>query len=134
MIRKLECCLKNVQDIRANVENISTLMVDNINADKISMRIEIQNSLDRLFGQNYIARNGDYYSFLTNEEQQITAAVKRENVTNPDIVKKVLDIVYGELYSYKKFKYDKCDFPYDQFVDNVPWLSDQKGADNEQTS
>ena len=34
-------------------------------------RKEIQGSLDRLVSQNYVARNGDTYTFLTDDEQDI---------------------------------------------------------------
>ncbi len=57
--------------IKANVDNITTLMVDDIRADKINMRKQIQECLDRLVRENYIARNGDTYTFLTDDEQDI---------------------------------------------------------------
>ena len=58
-------------DIKANLDNITTLMVDDIRADKINMRRDIQDSLDRLVCENYVARNGDTYTFLTDDEQDI---------------------------------------------------------------
>ena len=58
-ILKLLYLIRYVDDIKANVDNITTLMVDDIRADKINMRKSIQESLDRLVSQNYIARNGD---------------------------------------------------------------------------
>ena len=47
-VLKLLYLIRYVDDIKANVDNIATLMVDDIRADKIIMRRDIQNSLDRL--------------------------------------------------------------------------------------
>lgn len=58
-------------DMKANVENISILMAEDIRTDKISTRLEIQQSLDRLVSQNYVSRAGDTYTFLTDDEQDI---------------------------------------------------------------
>ena len=62
--------IRYVDDIKANVDNITTLLVDDIRADKINMRGQIKESLDRLVRENYVARNGDTYTFLTDDEQQ----------------------------------------------------------------
>ena len=68
-ILKLLYLIRYVDDIKSNVDNITTLMVDDIRADKINMRKSIQESLDRLVSQNYVARNGDVYTFLTDDER-----------------------------------------------------------------
>lgn len=46
-------------------------MIDDIRADKINMRNQVQSSLDRLLPRNCIARNGDTYASLTDDEQDI---------------------------------------------------------------
>ena len=48
-ILKLLYLVRYVDDMKANVENISILMADDIRTDKISTRLEIQQSLDRLY-------------------------------------------------------------------------------------
>ena len=69
-VLKLLYLIRYVDDIKSNVDNITTLMVDDIRADKINMRKSIQESLDRLVSQNYVARNSDSYTFLTDDEQE----------------------------------------------------------------
>jgi hypothetical protein len=68
-VLKLLYLVRYIDDIKANIDNISILMVDDIRTDKITLRREIAESLERLERQNYVARNGDNYSFLTDEEQ-----------------------------------------------------------------
>ena len=118
-ILKLLYLIRYVDDIKANVDNITTLMVDDIRADKINMRKSIQESLDRLVSQNYIARNGDTYTFLTDDEQDIERDIRNTPVDSATIVHSISQIIFGDLYVSKKFKYGKYDFPYDQIIDET---------------
>ena len=119
-ILKLLYLIRFVDDIKANVDNITTLMVDDIRTDKINMRKEIQGSLDRLVSQNYVARNGDTYTFLTDDEQDIERDIRNTPIDSAAIVQSIAQIVFGDIYLSKKFKYDKYDFSYDKFVDETP--------------
>ena len=118
-ILKLLYLIRYVDDIKANVDNITTLMVDDIRADKINMRRRIQESLDRLVSQNYVSRNGDTYTFLTDDEQDIERDIHNTPVDSAAIVQAIAQTVYGDLYVSKKFKFGKYDFPYDQIVDET---------------
>ena len=118
-ILKLLYLIRYVDDIKANVDNITTLMVDDIRADKINMRKSVQESLDRLVSQNYIARNGDTYTFLTDDEQDIERDIRNTPVDSATIVQSISQIIFGDLYVSKKFKYGKYDFPYDQIIDET---------------
>ena len=118
-ILKLLYLIRYVDDVKANIDNITTLMVEDIRADKINMRKSVQESLDRLFSQNYIARNGDTYAFLTDDEQDIAREIRQTIVNSADITQKIVEAIYGDLYVSKKFKYEKYDFPYDQLVDDT---------------
>ena len=119
-ILKLLYLIRYVDDIKANVDNMTTLMVDDIRTDKINMRKEIQGSLDRLVSQNYVARNGDTYTFLTDDEQDIERDIRNTPIDSAAIVQSIAQIVFGDIYLSKKFKYDKYDFSYDKFVDETP--------------
>ena len=118
-ILKLLYLIRYVDDIKANVDNITTLMVDDIRADKINMRKTIQESLDRLVSQNYVARNGDTYTFLTDDEQDIERDIRNTPVDSATIVQSISRIIFDDLYISKKFKYGKYDFPYDQIIDDT---------------
>ena len=101
------------------MDNITTLMVEDIRADKINMRRTIQESLDRLVSQNYAARSGDTYTFLTDDEQDIERDIRNTPVDSAAIVQSIAQIIFGDLYISKKFKYGKYDFPYDQIIDET---------------
>lgn len=106
-------------DIPANIDNIVILMADDIRADKIIMRQQVRESLDRLHSQNYIGRSGETYNFLTNEEQDIQRAIRNEtSVDTAAIVGRIAQMIYADIYSTRKFRYNKdYDFEFDRYVD-----------------
>ena len=104
-------------EIKSNLENIVILMADDIRMDKIEMRKTVQASLDRLYSQNYIGKSGDTWHFLTDEEQDILIAIKNTSVSTADIVSKIATLIFGDIYTTKKFHQGRYDFPFDQMVD-----------------
>ena len=116
-VLKLLYLIRYVDDIKANVDNITTLLVEDIRTDKITMRKQIQESLDRLVKENYVSRNGDTYTFLTDDEQDIERDIRNTPVDSANIIDNIYNIIFGDLYVSKKFKYGKYDFPYDPIVD-----------------
>ncbi len=118
-VLKLLYLIRYVDDIKSNVDNITTLMVETIDADKIEMRKKIQESLDRLLRENYIARNGDTYSFLTDDEQDIAREIKNTTIDSGKITQKISDIIFNDLYPAKKFSYGTYDFPFDKMIDET---------------
>jgi len=94
-------------------------MVDDIRTDKIMLRREIAESLERLEAQNYVGRNGDNYSFLTDEEQDIAIDIRNTSVDSATIVQSIGQTIFSEIYPSKKYKYNKYDFAYDQYIDET---------------
>lgn len=104
-------------DIKSTLDSIVILMADNINMDKIQMREQVRESLDRLLSQNYIGRIGNTYNFLTDEEQDIAREIKDTSVDTAQIIERIGHLVFGDIYDKKKYRYMIYDFPYDQYVD-----------------
>ena len=118
-VLKLLYLIRYVDDIKSTLDNIVILMADDIRTDKITLREAVRNSLDRLLSQNYIARSGDVYNFLTDEEQDIQREIRNTPVDTAAIVERIGQLIYGEIYTAKRFRYGKNDFPFDQMVDGV---------------
>ncbi len=118
-VLKLLYLIRYVDDIKANVDNITILMADDIRTDKVSKRLEIQCSLDRLVQQNYVSRNGETYTFLTNDEQDIAREIARMPVDSAMVTQEISNIIFHELYPSKKIQYGKYDFPYDRILDET---------------
>ena len=116
-VLKLLYLVRYVDDVKANLDNIVILMADDIRLDKITMREQVRGSLDRLMSQNYIGRAGDTYNFLTDEEQDIQREIKNTPVATADIVGRIAQMIFADIYTTKKFRYGKYDFAFDQMVD-----------------
>lgn len=117
-VLKLLYLVRYVDDVKANIDNLVILMADDIRLDKITMREQVRGSLDRLLSQNYIGRSGDTYNFLTDEEQDIQREIKNTPVATADIVGRIAQIIFADIYDTKKFRYGKYDFVFDQMVDS----------------
>ena len=72
-----------------------------------------------MVSQNYVARNGDTYTFLTDDEQDIEREIRQQPVDSAQITNSIGQIIFGDLYMSKKFKYGKYDFAYDQYIDET---------------
>ncbi len=119
-VLKLLYLIRYIEDIPANLDNITILMADDIRVDKITMRESLRGSLDRLLSQNYIGRTGDVYNFLTDEEQDIQKEIYRNTpVDTAEIVSRMGDRIFGDIYPAKKYRHGKYDFSFDRMVDST---------------
>lgn len=119
-VLKLLFLIRYVEGVPSNIENLSTLMITSLNADKISMRQQLQESLDRLVYENYVSRNGETYLFLTDEEQDINREIRQTMVDENEIIHMIGQMVFADIYPGSKFRYrNRYDFAYDRMVDHA---------------
>lgn len=116
---KLLYLVRYIDDIKPNLDNLTILTADDIRADKILLRERVKASLDRLISQNYIARNGDAYAFLTDEEQDIQREINNIALDGSDVLRKIAGIIFGSIYPIPKYRYGRYDFAFDRMVDSV---------------
>jgi hypothetical protein len=75
--------------------------------------------LECLGAQNYVDYNDDTYSFLTDEEQDVITDIRNTTVDSAAIVASIGQMIFSEIYPTKKYKYNKYDFAYDQYIDDI---------------
>ena len=128
-VLKLLYLVRYIDDIKANIDNIATLMVDDICTDKIALRVSVTASLERLQSQNYVSRNGDTYAFLTDEEQDVAVDIKNTVVDSAQITQSIAQTIFGEIYPNKKYRYNEHynNIPFDQYVDETIYGSASGG-------
>lgn len=111
--------IKYVKEIKSNIDNLTTLMVSNINEDRLSLRKKVEKSLQNLISQALVQKNGDIYIFLTNEEQEINNAIHNQTVELSEIIVEAQSVIFGDILSQKKYSYSsRYLFPYNQKVDD----------------
>lgn len=117
---KLLYLVRYIDDIKSNIENLTILMADSINVDKIELRQQVIESLDRLQKHNYIGRNGEIYQFLTDEEQDIAREINNQSIDAANVISKVCTIIFDDIYTTKKYRYSKNGYNYDfDFIKSV---------------
>lgn len=120
-VLKMLFMLKNIKEIPANVDNLSTLYVSNITDDKITIKNEITDALRRLETQTLIQRNNDEYKFLTDEEQEINREIKQIVIDQNRITDYLKRIVFDYILTDNKFTYKNKNFPLTKYVDNIKY-------------
>ncbi|KRE50663.1 BREX system P-loop protein BrxC [Paenibacillus sp. Soil724D2] len=110
--------IKYVKELPANIDNIATLMVTQIDEDKLALKEKIKLSLRKLISQTLIQKNGEFYLFLTDDEQDINREIKAMKIEE-DLVKRELSTyIFQDLYDDKKYRYStQYQFPYNQKMD-----------------
>ncbi|MEI3547427.1 MAG: BREX system P-loop protein BrxC [Adlercreutzia sp.] len=119
--------IRYLNDIKPTVGNIAILMVDDMGVDKIVLREAVKGSLDRLVRENYVARNGDAYHFLTDEEQDVAREIKDTRIDAAAITEEIKKIVFDGLYTARKYRKGANDFAFDRFVDDTIYGQSQNG-------
>jgi hypothetical protein len=121
--------IKYVKEITANTDNITSLMISDINTDRIALKKHVEEALNILVRQMLVQKNGDNYVFLTNEEQEINREIENQNVEMADVINKVSEIIFEDIFSEKKYRYPehngRYNFAFNQIVDDRPYKSNQ---------
>ncbi|MCF8890968.1 BREX system P-loop protein BrxC [Priestia megaterium] len=111
--------IKYVKELPANIDNIATLMVTDIDQDKLELKEKIKVALRKLISQTLIQKNGDYYVFLTDDEQDINREIKTLNIEEDLVKRELSSYIFQDLYDDKKFKYSShYSFSYNQKMDD----------------
>ena len=117
-VLKLLFLIKYVKEIKGNLENLSTLLVSDIDEEKLELKKNVQKSLDKLIKETLVQKNGDEYIFLTNDEQDVNKEIKNIHIDPADITLKIGEIVFEDIYEDKKFKYSReYNFPFNKIID-----------------
>ena len=106
-------------EIKSTIDNLVILSADSINMDKISKKEEITASLDRLVKANFVARTGDTYVFLTNDEQDVQREINTTDVPTSEIINKIGNIIFSDIYTQKKYRLGSNDFGIDFMIDSM---------------
>ena len=115
--------------IEANIDNITSLMVESIDDDRLALKSRVEDALKVLMRQMLIQKNGSVYVFLTDEEQEVNHEIEKENVETPEIITKVSEMIFEDIFPGKKYTYSafngRYSFPFNQSVDDRPYKANQ---------
>ncbi len=74
-----------------------------------------------------VQKNGNLYVFLTDEEQEINNEIEKENVEMPEVITKIAEMIFEDIFTDKKYRYPafsgRYSFSVNQVVDDRPYKS-----------
>lgn len=122
--------IKYVQVIEPNLDNITSLMIENIEDDRIELKGRVEEALKVLIQQMLVQKNGNLYVFLTDEEQEINREIDSQNVEMADVIGKVSEMIFEDVFKEKKYQYSafggRYAFAFNQTVDDRFYKANQK--------
>lgn len=110
--------------VKPTVDNLATLCLDQIDADKLALKRRIQSSLERLEAQRLVSRNGDQWFFLTNEERDVANEIGRVDVAAGEKSRLLSELVFDEILAGQnriRHKDTKGDYEFNRLLDGVPY-------------
>lgn len=132
-VLKVLFMIKNLDTLEPNLENITTLMIDNVSCDRIKMKEDVEKSLKILCGQMLVQKNGDRYTFLSDEEQTINRTIGDIEVEAGDVYKEMNSILFDTIYKEKKYHpaylAGRYFFPLGQYIDDEAYGRTGQGED-----
>ncbi|MED4904264.1 BREX system P-loop protein BrxC [Parageobacillus thermoglucosidasius] len=118
-VLKLLFLIKYVKEMPGKLENIATLLVNHIDVDKLELLKKVEESLHRLIKETLIQKNGDEYVFLTNDEQDVNKEIKNIHIDSGEVIQKIGEIIFEEIYPDKKYKYSsRYNFGFNAIIDD----------------
>jgi hypothetical protein len=123
--------IRYVDEIRGNVDNLVTLCLSEIDADRLALKRTIEGSLQRLEKQTLISRTGDNYFFLTNEERDVNREIKAVDLSSGDEATLLGQLIFDDVLRGQRrhrFAVNKMDFPFNRICDLRPVGNRAEGA------
>lgn len=122
-ILKVLLLVKYNDEFAATPANLRVLLFRSFSEDAVDLEERIKESLRHLEAENYVRRNGDAYEYLTDEEKDVEAEIKREVITDAEIRAQVGKLFKEDVVNQTRVQYVNGDFtnpyPYDVQVDGV---------------
>lgn len=112
--------IRYVDIIKPNIDNLVTLCIDQVDADRITLKQKITASLQRLERENLVSRSGDLYYFLTNEEREVNREIKGLDLASGEEAALLRDIIFDDLIKGKsKHRYapNRRHYAFNRFCD-----------------
>ncbi|MGG7056725.1 BREX system P-loop protein BrxC [Clostridium tertium] len=120
-VLKLLFMIKYLNDeIPSNLENIATLMLSNVDEDKLQLKEDLKKCLRKLQSQTLIQKNGDNYIFLTDDEQDVNREIDDEVIEDETLRKEIIKDIFSAIYDDPKYKYSKnYTFAFNKKLDDI---------------
>lgn len=106
--------IRYIDEVKGSIDNLVTLCIDRIDADRFELRKKVEESLQRLEKETLINRSGEDYFFLTNEERDISREIKSVELEFGAEGRELGTLIFEDiLKGHKKHRYSKTSADFD---------------------
>ncbi|GGE54781.1 BREX system P-loop protein BrxC [Priestia taiwanensis] len=118
-VLKVLFMIKGIDEVKATVDNITTLLVDSVDCIKNDLKRQVTQSLINLRRKLLIAENADRtFVFLSDDEQEINREIQNESVNEANVIDALGKMFYEEIVQMKSYRYQKThDFEFNKAFD-----------------
>ncbi|MFH1026104.1 MAG: BREX system P-loop protein BrxC, partial [Nitrospirota bacterium] len=116
--------IRYVDIIKPNVDNLVTLCIDEVDTDRLVLRQNVVDALQRLEKETLISRNGDLYFYLTDEERSISREIKNMDITGNEETKVLSDLIFQDVFKDDnkcRYALNKEDYGFNRICDGQPY-------------
>ncbi len=110
--------------VKPSIDNLATLCVDRVDADKLALKRQIQESLTRLEQQRLVSRNGDLWFFLTNEERDVAREIGNVEVPSAEKHRLLCELLFDDLLqglTRIRHRDTRADYDINRLLDGIPF-------------
>ncbi|MEG0855804.1 MAG: BREX system P-loop protein BrxC [Terrisporobacter sp.] len=117
--------LKYIGEIPENIDNITTLLITDINEKRSELEPKVRESLRKLEKETLIQKDTqnekERYIFLTDDEQDVSREIKDITLDDGSVRNEIGGYIFDEIYAIKKYRYkDIYDFDINRKIDGEP--------------
>lgn len=119
-VLKVLFMIKGIDEVKATVENITTLLVDSVDCIKNELEKQVTKSLIHLRQKLLIAENADRtFVFLSDDEQEINREIQNEPVNEANVIDALGRLFFEEVVQIRTYRYQKThDFEFNKAFDS----------------
>lgn len=121
-ILKILFMVKYVKEFNANIENITTLLVDSVEVNISELKKSVTKSLAILADQVFIQKIGDIYEFLTDVEKDIENEIKATSIEQREVTSELAKWLFDDVLRNNnkvRFELNKQDYPFARKMDDA---------------
>jgi hypothetical protein len=86
----------------ANLDNLTTLLIDTTDANRLDSQKSIQQVLEKLTAQSIIREENGQYHFFKEDEIEVANLINNQNITMEDRLKELHDSIFSPMLSLRK--------------------------------
>ncbi|MCB5955577.1 BREX system P-loop protein BrxC [Enterococcus sp. CWB-B31] len=125
-VLKVLFMIKYVEGIKPNLNNITSMMVQDIQEDRLKLQKDVESALNILREQQYIEKNLEDYKFLTNEEQDVNREIQKQQPEFSEMTAAISNLLFNDVFPIKdRYRYPKFNgrytIPFNEWVDEIPF-------------